>query len=157
MCCNKINRRSCLYYQRIVFSVEMRLAIWTIGYNTISKEKGCGYGLRAEQYFIQMFRYSTFANFLKTIIIPKCKKNYRCMPWELNPESQEQDMRSPTNSVTSATSLLHGQSVDYIYMSLWLILLECKWMRLNQHDRIRPCSQKFATWKSLRLRSKNTS
>jgi len=47
--------------------------------------------------------------------------------------------------------------VDYIYMSLCLILLQWKWMRLNQHDRIRLCSQKFARWKSLRLRSKNTS
>ena len=33
------------------------------------------------------------------------------------------------------------QFVDYIYMSLWLILLQCKWMRLNQDDRIRLCSQ----------------
>jgi len=47
--------------------------------------------------------------------------------------------------------------VDYIYMSLWLNLLHCKSMRLNQHDRIRLCSQKFATWKSLQLRRKNTS
>jgi len=45
--------------------------------------------------------------------------------------------------------------VDYIYMSLWLILLQCKWIRLNQHDRILLCSQNFATWKSLWLRSKN--
>jgi len=49
------------------------------------------------------------------------------------------------------------ERVDYMYMSLRLILLQCKWMRLNQHDRIRQCSQKFATWKSLRLRSKTTS
>ena len=30
-------------------------------------------------------------------------------------------------------------------------------MRLNQHNQIRLCSRKFATWKLLRLRSKNTS
>jgi len=50
-----------------------------------------------------------------------------------------------------------SEFVYYIYSSLWWILLQCKWMSLIQHDRIRMCSQKFATWKSLRQRSKNTS
>jgi len=54
-------------------------------------------------------------------------------------------------------TMLICEFVVYLYMSLWLILQQCKWMRLNKHHRIRLCSQKFATWKSLRLRSKNTS
>ena len=54
-------------------------------------------------------------------------------------------------------TVIKCEFVDYIYVSLWLILLRCKWMRLNQHNQIRLCSRKFATWKSLRLRSKNTS
>jgi len=34
------------------------------------------------------------------------------MPWETNPGSQEQDMRSPANSATSATSLLYGANMS---------------------------------------------
>ena len=47
--------------------------------------------------------------------------------------------------------------VDYLSISLWWISLQCKWMRLNKHDRIWQCSRKFAMWKSLRLRNKNNS
>ena len=53
--------------------------------------------------------------------------------------------------------MLAREFVDYLYNSLWLILPRCEWMRLSENDRIRLCSQKFATWKSLRLQCKITS
>jgi len=68
-------------------------------------------------------------------------------------------MLSLTNSATDEAYLQHvpGLSILGLFIHLMLILLQCKWMRLNKHDRILLCSQKFATWRSLRLRNKDSS
>jgi len=65
----------------------------------------------------------------------------------------------PYHSASDETYLQHvpGLSILGLFIHLRLILLQCKWMRLNKHDRILLCSQKFATWRLLRLRNKNTS
>jgi len=81
------------------------------------------------------------------------------MSWDSNPDPQEQH-HIPTKSAHRATSLLHNTNsvICRLYLHVTLVnFTTVQSMRLNQHDRIRLCSQKSATWKLLRLRSKNTS
>jgi len=97
----------------------------------------------------------------------KCKKTGQLrnmtlynMRRESIPGLQDLDKYSPPGLPQMQhlyNTVVSYQFVDHLYMSLWLNLLQCKWIRLNKHDRIRLCSQKFASWKSLQLRSKNTS
>jgi len=114
----------------------------------------------------QIWWNSTYsANSLKTNIIPKCKKiwqssKYYIVVWHalgVDPWVTGTAHAWPYQLCHQCNMFGYAipSFVDCLYMSLWLIFPRCKWMRLNQHDQIRLCSQKFATWKSLRLRSKN--
>jgi len=68
--------------------------------------------------------------------------------WGSNPGTQEQQLSPLLHKCNILNTLQICELADYMYMLLWSILLQCKWMRLNQDDRIRLCSQKFATFAS---------
>ena len=43
MHCSKMNRRTCLYYQRILYTTQIQLALWVIGRDVPLHEKGPGF------------------------------------------------------------------------------------------------------------------
>ena len=76
-----------------------------------------------------------------------------------NPRSKEQQ-HSPTSSAKYGTSLLHDANMWICGLYLHVTLVHFTTVQMNEIEPTRPnpaVFPKIATWKSLRLRSKNTS